>query len=67
MGIGDNMEQTLASDGTYLLLDSMPTEIDYNEDGTINYIQVSTDTKEYRQTFSYTEGKVTSISKWVLQ
>jgi hypothetical protein len=57
-----------APDGTALDLDQMPQDLAYNGDGTINYIQVThVSGRIYRQTFTYTSGKVTNISAWVKQ
>lgn len=40
----------------------------YNPDGTLNYVQtVIPKLGTYRQTFGYTNGLVTSISRWVRQ
>jgi len=42
-------------------------DFNYNGDGTINYIQVTIESDVYRQTFSYSNSKVSSISKWIKQ
>ena len=39
----------------------------YNGDGTLNYIQVTFGGNNYRQTFTYTTGALTSLSNWVKQ
>jgi hypothetical protein len=41
--------------------------INYNSDGTVNYIEVTINGATYRQTYTYTNGVVTAISKWVRQ
>jgi hypothetical protein len=47
--------------------DDAPQIYDYNVDDTLNYIEVTDGTKIWRQTYGYTDGKVTSISGWELQ
>ena len=47
--------------------DQGPQTLSYNGDGTVNYIDVTTSDGTYRQTFTYTSGKVTGISLWVKQ
>lgn len=39
----------------------------YNADGTINYATVSHDGKTWRKTYTYSSGRVTAVSGWVLQ
>lgn len=56
-----------ASDGEFLVLDELPQALAYNADGTLNYVEVTKDSKTYRQTYTYTSGKVTAISTWVKQ
>lgn len=41
--------------------------INYNVDQSVNYIQFTEAGTTYRQSFSYTEGLVTTISGWVAQ
>jgi hypothetical protein len=55
-------------------IDTLPQTLAYNGDGTVNYIQVTVpgipgayDAAVYRQTFTYTSGKITGISTWVRQ
>jgi hypothetical protein len=55
-----------ASDGSTLDLDSLPTTIVWDGDE-IDYIQVTSGGNTYRQTYTYTAGKVTAISAWVKQ
>ena len=53
--------------GTAIDIDSLPLTYTYNADGTLNYAQVTDGVKTWRQTYTYTSGKVTAISGWVLQ
>lgn len=50
-------------------LDSCAQALTYNTDGTVNYITAGPDHLgyTYRQTLTYTSGKVTGISAWVKQ
>lgn len=67
-GVGSTSSVT-GSDGTLLELDALAQTLNYNGDGTLNYIQVThpTNTFSYRQTFGYTSGALTSITGWVKQ
>jgi hypothetical protein len=47
--------------------DDAPQSFAYNGDDTLNYIEVTHDGNTWRQTYGYTDGKVTSISGWELQ
>lgn len=47
--------------------DDAPQTLAYNVDDTLNYIEVTDDGKTWRQTYGYTDGKLTSISGWELQ
>lgn len=51
----------------FIPIDDMPQTIAYNADDTINYIEATDGADTWRQTFSYTGGKVTGISGWVKQ
>lgn len=56
-----------ASDGTTLDLDSLPTTMSWTGDE-LDYVEVTSgDGSVYRQTYTYTGGKVTAISAWVKQ
>lgn len=57
----------IASDGSVINPENLDQLLVYNVDGTLNYIQVVSGGSTYRQTFGYTDGNVTSISKWTLQ
>ncbi|GAB4059224.1 hypothetical protein [Uliginosibacterium sediminicola] len=50
-----------------LPIDSLEQSLVYNADGTLNYIEVVFNGATYRQTFTYTDGKVSKISAWVKQ
>lgn len=39
----------------------------YNPDGTLNYVDMVVSGTTYRQTYSYSGGKVSQISAWVAQ
>lgn len=56
-------------DGNLIDPDNLPLTLFYNGDGTLNYIQVQVMAcnASYRQTFSYTEGRVSGITQWVKQ
>lgn len=55
------------SDGAVLDIDSLAQTLAYNGDGTLNYVQVVHEGSTYRQTMTYTSGKLTGISGWVKQ
>jgi hypothetical protein len=55
-----------ATNGDYIP-DDLPQTYTYNGDGTLNYAEVTDGVKTWRQTYTYTSGKVTAISGWVLQ
>lgn len=69
------VEGEIASDGAVLWPSSLPQTLNWNGDGTINYIQVVLPPTPgtgfaggtYRQTFSYTAGQLTGISVWTKQ
>lgn len=56
-----------ATDGTLLCIDDLAQAFSYNADGTLNYIQVIAPEGTYRQTYTYANGKVSNISRWVKQ
>lgn len=55
------------SDGELLDLDSLAQTLDYNGDGTLNYVEVTQSAKTYRQTMGYSGGNLVSVSAWVKQ
>lgn len=55
-----------ASDGVELDLDDLAQVLSWNGDGTLAYAEVSIG-GTYRQTYTYTTGKLTGISKWIKQ
>jgi len=55
-----------ADNGTNLDIEDLVQTLAWNADGTLNYIEVSLG-GTYRQTYTWTSGKLTSISKWELQ
>lgn len=58
---------TRANDGTLLYLDELAQTIEYNGSGQIDYVQVVAGDSTYRQTMTYTGGKLTGVSEWVKQ
>ena len=58
---------SVASDGSIINIDSLPKTLAYNADGTLNYTQVTDGTSVWRQTLTYTSGRVSAISEWVKQ
>lgn len=65
--VTDSVSGTTASDGVVLELDSLAQTLNYNGDGTLNYIQVTYLGNNYRQTFSYSGGNLVGITGWVKQ
>lgn len=57
----------IGSDGINLDLDSAPTTLTYNADGTLNTVSIVWSGNTYVQTYGYTSGRMTSISAWVKQ
>lgn len=57
----------VASDGNILSIDSMAQTLNYNTDGTLNYVEVVDNGDTYRQTLTYTNGVLTGIGRWVKQ
>lgn len=58
------------SDSTeqYKIYDDDPYTINRNGDNTVNYIEKTIKTGEkFRQTFSYTNGFVTAVTRWIKQ
>lgn len=58
---------TPAANGTPLPLASLAQSIAYNPDGTVSYIQVTHAGTVYRQTLTYTDGRLTAVSAWEAQ
>lgn len=48
--------------GSYL-----PQTFAYNTDGSINYVQVVVGINTWRQTYTYSAGKLVSVSDWIEQ
>lgn len=59
-------ETVIASDGTLLPLDSLPTAIGYSGGLPVTFTVVYRG-NTYIQTFTYTGTDVTNISRWVKQ
>ncbi len=56
-----------ADDSTPIPVLSLDQVLHYNVSDQLDYIEVVCNTRTYRQTFSYTSGKITGVSKWELQ
>lgn len=50
-----------------LFIDGLQQTLAYNPDGTLNYVEAADGVNTWRQTYTYTGGKVTGISAWVKQ
>lgn len=61
------MNVITTADGAKIDIDSVAQTLAYNGDGTLQYTQVAYRGSNYRQTLTYTTGKVTAISMWTLQ
>ena len=62
-----SQDQIIASDGQAIAVESLAQEYSYNGDSSLAYIQVSHNGSNYRQSYTYTDGKLTNISRWVKQ
>jgi hypothetical protein len=51
----------------FIPIDDMPQTIAYNADDSISYIEAVSGTGTWRQSYTYTSGKLTGISAWVKQ
>jgi len=61
------MDNVIASDGNVLPLDSMAMTFSYNLDDTLAYTEVHQGGNAYRQTLTYGEGNIVSVSRWEKQ
>lgn len=61
------MATIMANDGQQFDPDECPMSLNWNGDGTLNYIEVKHAAYTYRQSYGYTDGKVSSIGGWVKQ
>lgn len=57
----------LAENGTPLLLASLAQTLAYNPDGALSHVEVTHDGITYRQTMTWTDGKLTAVSAWEVQ
>lgn len=49
-------------------LDGWPQALSYNADGTLNYIDTTAPNGSvYRQTMTYSGGRLSNVSRWVKQ
>lgn len=58
---------TAAADGVLLPLASLAQSIAYNPDGTVSHLEVTHAGTTYRQTLTYTAGRITAVSAWEAQ
>lgn len=58
---------TPAANGTPLPLASLAQSIAYNGDGTVSHVEVTHAGTVYRQTLTYTDGRLTAVSAWEAQ
>lgn len=58
---------TTIPDGRAIDPDSLPNAFFYNPDGTLAYVQVTEGGYTYRQTYSYSAGKLSGLSAWTKQ
>ena len=56
----------IATDGTELPIDSLAQTLTYTGT-TLQYIEVVMNGNTYRQTYTYTSGNLTGISRWTKQ
>ncbi len=57
----------MGSDGQSIDLDSAPATYAYDGNGKLSTITIVWAEKTYVQTYTYTDGDITSSSGWVLQ
>lgn len=62
-----SVRHEIASDGKVVPFESLAQEFAYNGDGTVNYVQAVWEGVTYRQSYTYTSGKLTGVSRWVKQ
>lgn len=63
-----SLQTYIASDGTPITPDSYEQNLTYDENGNLKTTTVlAHNCKTYTQTLTWTEGKVTKISRWVKQ
>lgn len=58
---------TTVPDGSAIDPDSLSKSYNYNSDGSLNYAEVTDGSKTYRQTYTWANGNLTSISAWTKQ
>jgi len=61
------MSQVLDTKGKPIDPESWPQTLDWNADGTLNYVEATSGVDTWRQTMTYTNGKLTNVSGWVKQ
>lgn len=57
----------LAENGTPLPLASLAQTLAYNPDGALAHVEVTHDGTTYRQSMTWTAGKLTAVSAWEAQ
>ena len=56
-----------ANDCTPIPVLNLDQVLHYNGSDQLDYIEVVCNSRVYRQTLTYTSGKVTAVSRWELQ
>ena len=56
-----------ANDGTPIPVLSLSQTLHYNVSDQLDYVEVQCNGNTYRQTFMYTSGKITEVSRWEVQ
>lgn len=60
-------EAAVAANGTSLPLASLAQTLGYNPDGTLAFVQVTHQGVLYRQSMTWSAGKLTAVSAWEAQ
>lgn len=61
------VENVITADEKVIPIGSLAKAPFYNADGTLNYWQVQYLGVTYRKTYTWTNGVLTNVSKWVKQ
>lgn len=57
----------LSSNGNFVDPEDLAQTLSYNGSGQLSHIEVTAGTWVYRQTYTYTAGKLSNVSAWVKQ
>ncbi len=63
----DDLADSTGAAATVGFADTGAQTISYNADGTVAYVETANALGTWRQTFTYTGGKLTGVSQWVKQ